>query len=72
MTCPDAVSLFADAKGNEMRTCFTDSKTGCSVFDDKKQVFCKCRGDFCNSADVSAPALLSLFLPLAAALLRLH
>ncbi|XP_043225232.1 uncharacterized protein LOC122383140 [Amphibalanus amphitrite] len=61
-----------DEFGNELRTCFPGSSTGCSKMPKKGQVLCKCRGDYCNSAVTSTPALISLFLPLVAALLRLH
>ena len=64
--------LSADELGNELRTCFPGTSTGCSKMSKKGQALCKCRGDFCNSAGMSTPALVSLFLPLAAALLRLH
>ncbi|XP_037081008.1 uncharacterized protein LOC119101699 isoform X1 [Pollicipes pollicipes] len=76
MTCPRGLDKscvkIRDEHGNEMRSCFGSHKSSCSKQTKKGQVLCVCKGDFCNSALVIRPAPFVLFVPLVAALLRLH
>jgi len=75
MKCPAAMKRcvkIRDEHGNELRSCSGGEAKKCTTTSKSGQAFCICKGDFCNAAATTAPALAALFVPLLAALLRLH